>query len=150
MRLKPVLISAIIIGGFYTLLLIWNSIEANERSRLLKDFVFVHTEDMTRLNVVAYPSTDVYTTGNLEEVQEAASLLQNLSYKPARKIKETNTYYKVQLTDTTYKKTITYIFYENNYGYRQEDMMAIGKTEYFKTDDPLFWESFYPLLQQSE
>ena len=132
------------------MLYIWNSNEAKESSRQLKDFVVVHPKDLTRLNIVSYPATDVYTTGNLEEVQEAISLLQTLSYQPARKIEETTTYYKVQLTDTTFFKTITYIFYDNNYGYRQEHVGGIGITEYFKIDAPLFWESFYPLLQQNE
>ena len=112
----------------------------------LQEIDFVDKSDLTRLSIISYPATDVYSTFDKVIVRDAIDALSTLKVKNTRKFSESANYYKVLLGDSTNFQTLTYIFYENNFVKREEYTGGIGKTQHFKTEDTLFQDYFYPLL----
>lgn len=142
--LLRLLISIVVFYGLYYLI---DQYQMKKLFTSLQEIDFVDKSDLTRLSIISYPETDVYSTFDKAIVKDSIDALSTLEVKSTRRFTESANYYKVLLGDSTNFQTITYIFYDNNFVKREEYMAGMGKTEHFKTEDTLFQDYFYPLLE---
>ncbi|AWE07834.1 hypothetical protein DCE79_10750 [Lysinibacillus sp. 2017] len=143
-KIIPIIIAVIVIFGTQYL---WEQYQTQQLMNEIKDMEFVNRNDIAKLVVASYPSMNSYSTWDKTIINEAINALAKLEVENTRKFKESNTYYKVKLSDDENFKALTYTFYDNNFVKKEDLVGYIGSTQYFKTEDTLFGDMFYPLLE---
>lgn len=121
--------------------------QMHQFTKAMHDIQFVNNNDISKLVVTSYPTMDSYLTMEKTIVKEAIDALSKLEVENARNFKESDTYYKVKLSDDSNFQALTYTFYKNHFVKKEDLVGGIGSTQYFKTEDTLFEDMFYPLLE---
>ena len=125
----------------------WEQYQFHQLMNEIQEMEFVDQNKISKLVVASYPSMDSYSTWDKTIINEAIDALSKLEVENTRKFKESETYYKVKLSDDQNFQTLTYTFYDNHFVKKEDMVSVIGSTQYFKTEDPLFKDMFYPLLE---
>ena len=144
---KKIIMFVITVLVIFGVRYIWDQYQMHQLMNGIQQMEFVDRNKISKLVVASYPSMDSYSTWDKPIINEAIDALSKLEVENTRKFKESDTYYKVKLSDDQNFQTLTYTFYDNHFVEKEDLVGGIGSTQYFKAEDPLFEDMFYPLLE---